>query len=287
MSRKGIILAGGRGTRLYPTTKSTPKALLPIYDKPMIYHPISTLMLAGIQEILVITTVEDQLRFKDVLGNGSQWGINIEFATQDAPRGIAEALIIAEDFIDNQPSVLHLGDNIFYGAGFGSVLKEASNSDKCTIFSYNVPDPERFGICEFDENFKVTSIVEKPKKPKSNFAVTGLYFYDKNAAQIAKSITPSDRGELEITDVNIAYMKKNALFTSNLGRGFAWIDAGTIESFFDAGVFVRTIERRQGIKIACLEEIALRQNWITPEIIIKHSDDMKSDYGLYVKKLLK
>ncbi|MDC0415214.1 glucose-1-phosphate thymidylyltransferase RfbA [Gammaproteobacteria bacterium] len=288
MNRKGIILAGGRGSRLFPTTLATPKSLLPIYDKPLIYYSISTLMLAGIREILVISTPEHVDNISKLLGNGSNWGLNIQYAVQHEPKGIADALIIAEDFLDKKPCVLCLGDNIFYGSGFENKLKKAYESKKCTIFSYKVPDPERFGICELDENNKVISIEEKPANPKSNLAVTGLYFYDGQASEMAKTLEPSPRGEFEITDLNIKYMNKGNLFCQALTRGFAWIDAGTTESFFDASAYVRTIERRQGSKIACLEEIALEKNWQTKKEILRNIDDMKSsDYGKYIMKIIK
>ncbi len=287
MNRKGIILAGGRGTRLAPLTRATTKCLLPIYDKPMIYYSISTLMLAGIKNILIITTPEDSDSFKNLLGDGSDWGINILFAIQPKPEGIAQALIIAEDFIDGNPSCLILGDNIFYGGGLEERLIYASMSKNNSLFSFKVDDPERFGICEIDANKKVISLEEKPLKPKSDLAVTGLYFYDNDASEIAKTIQPSDRGELEITDLNIEYMKSDKLFSETLSKDFMWMDAGTNKSFLDASNFVYMTEKNQGIKIACPEEVAYSKGLISKEKLDELSQKMSnSDYGKYLQRLL-
>ena len=287
MNRKGIILAGGRGTRLAPLTRATTKCLLPIYDKPMIYYSISTLMLAGIKNILIITTPEDSDSFKNLLGDGSDWGINILFAIQPKPEGIAQALIIAEDFIDGNPSCLILGDNIFYGGGLEERLIYASMSKNNSLFSFKVDDPERFGICEIDANKKVISLEENPLKPKSDLAVTGLYFYDNDASEIAKTIQPSDRGELEITDLNIEYMKSDKLFSETLSKDFMWMDAGTNKSFLDASNFVYMTEKNQGIKIACPEEVAYSKGLISKEKLDELSQKMSnSDYGKYLQRLL-
>ena len=287
MNRKGIILAGGSGTRLYPLTLASTKCLLPVYDKPMIYYSLSTLMLADITEILIITTPSDLTAFKNLLGDGSEWGISLSYEIQPKPEGIAQALIIGEKHIKNNPSALMLADNIFYGSGFSEKLQNATNSRNNTLFSYTVSDPERFGVCELDKDKKVIGLEEKPKIPKSNLAVTGLYFYDDNVSEIAKSIKPSKRGELEITDVNIEYMKQSNLYSEILGRGFAWIDAGTNQSYLDASNFVYTIEKRQGLKISCPEEIAFKKGWITSDKLFKLSQKfMKSDYGKYLMKLL-
>jgi glucose-1-phosphate thymidylyltransferase len=287
MRRKGIILAGGSGTRLYPLTLATTKCLLPIYDKPMIYYSISTLMLAGIRDILIITTPTDKDVFVKLLGDGRDWGINISFEIQPKPEGIAQALIIAENFINNNPSVLMLADNIFYGNGFSDKLTDANQSSNNTLFSYKVSDPERFGICTLDEQKKVTSLEEKPNDPKSNLAVTGLYFYDSDAAYIAKKIQPSNRGELEITDVNIEYMKMGNLYSEILGRGYAWMDAGTNQSYLDACNFVYTIEKRQGYKIACPEEVAFNKGFITTEKLEELGQKLKkSQYGQYLLNLI-
>jgi len=287
MKRKGIILAGGSGTRLYPLTLASTKCLLPVYDKPMIYYSLSTLMLADITDILIITTPCDLNVFKNLLGDGSDWGISLAYEVQPKPEGIAQALIIGENHIDNNPSALMLADNIFYGSGFSEKLLNATNSNKNTLFSYTVSDPERFGVCELDKDRKVISLEEKPKIPKSNLAVTGLYFYDENAAEIAKNIKPSKRGELEITDVNIEYMKQSNLYSEILGRGFAWIDAGTNQSYLDASNFVYTIEKRQGLKISCPEEIAFKKGWISSDKLFKLSQKfIKSDYGKYLMNLI-
>ncbi len=287
MSRKGIILAGGSGTRLYPLTLASTKCLLPVYDKPMIYYSISTLMLADIREILIITTPSDLDAFKKLLGDGSDWGISLTYKIQPRPEGIAQALIIGEEHIKNSACVLMLADNIFYGNGFSDKLLMASNSSNNTLFSYSVSDPERFGICELADDKKVISIEEKPAKPKSNLAVTGLYFYDENAAEISKAIKPSSRGELEITDVNIEYMNLGNLYSEILGRGYAWIDAGTNQSYLDASNFVYTIEKRQGLKIACPEEIAYKKGYISSEKLNELAQKyIKSDYGKYIMNLI-
>ena len=287
MSRKGIILAGGNGTRLYPLTLASTKCLLPVYDKPMIYYSISTLMLADVTEILIITTPSDHDVFKKLLGNGSDWGISLTYEIQPNPEGIAQALIIGEKHIQNSPCVLMLADNIFYGNGFSDKLLNASKSSSNTLFSYTVSDPERFGICELADDRKVISLEEKPTNPKSNLAVNGLYFYDENASEIAKKIKPSSRGELEITDVNIEYMKLGNLYSEILGRGYAWIDAGTNQSYLDASNFVYTIEKRQGLKIACPEEIAFKKGYISSEQLGQLAEKyIKSDYGKYLLNLI-
>ena len=287
MNRKGIILAGGSGTRLYPLTLASTKCLLPVYDKPMIYYSLSTLMLSDITEILIITTPSDLTAFKNLLGDGSEWGISLSYEIQPKPEGIAQALIIGEKHIKNNPSALMLADNIFYGSGFSEKLQNATNSRNNTLFSYTVSDPERFGVCELDKDRRVISLEEKPKIPKSNLAVTGLYFYDDNVSEIAKSIKPSKRGELEITDVNIEYMKQSNLYSEILGRGFAWIDAGTNQSYLDASNFVYTIEKRQGLKISCPEEIAFKKGWISSEKVFELSQKfIKSDYGKYLMNLI-
>ena len=285
---KGIILAGGSGSRLYPVTKGTSKQLLPVYDKPMIYYPLSILMLADIRDILIITTPEDQASFKRLLEDGSQFGVNLTYAIQPSPDGLAQAFIIGESFIGKDRVCLILGDNIFYGQGLTRLLKEAvSKSSGATIFGHQVQDPERFGIVEFDKRDKVISIEEKPKKPKSHFAITGLYFYDNDVINIAKSIKPSKRGELEITSINKIYMQKGNLDVKRLGRGFSWLDTGTFESLSDASNFVETIEKRQGYKIACLEEIAFNKSWISEyklKKIVSLRD--KNSYGDYLLSLL-
>ena len=286
---KGIILAGGSGSRLYPLTKSISKQLLPVYDKPMIYYPLSVLMLAGIRDILLITTPEDQNNFKKLLNDGSQLGINLSYAIQRSPDGLAQAFIIGEKFIGKDSVCLILGDNIFYGQGLTQILnKAASQQDGATIITYQVKNPERFGILEIDSKNKVISIEEKPIKPKSNYAITGLYFYDNDVVQIAKKIKPSDRGELEITSINEIYFKKGKLDVQKLGRGFAWLDTGTFESLLDASHFVETIEKRQGYKIACLEEVAFIQGWISRDKINEIANKLdKNSYGNYLKSLLK
>ena len=288
MNTKGIILAGGSGTRLYPITKGVSKQLLPIYDKPMIYYPISVLMLAGIQDILIITTPEDKESFERLLGDGSQFGVRLQYAIQPSPDGLAQAFIIGEAFIGNSNVCLVLGDNIFYGQGFTPMLKQAvARAKGATVFGYQVKDPERFGVVEFDEHKRAISLEEKPTQPKSNFAVTGLYFYDNDVIQIAKEVKPSERGELEITTVNQMYLERGDLNVELLGRGFAWLDTGTHASLLEAAQFVETLEKRQGYKVACLEEIAFNQGWLSQKQILEIGQSMsKNDYGQYLISLV-
>jgi glucose-1-phosphate thymidylyltransferase len=284
---KGIILAGGSGTRLYPLTIAVSKQLMPVYDKPMVYYPLSTLMLAGINEILIITTPEDQPAFKKLLGDGSQIGCRFEYVVQPRPEGLAQAFVLGADFIGKDPAALVLGDNIFYGSGMGTLLRNKVNPDGAVVFAYQVHDPERYGVVEFDSNFKVLSIEEKPKAPKSNYAVPGLYFYDNDVVAIAKAIKPSHRGELEITDVNRMYLERGKLEVGVLDRGTAWLDTGTFDSLIEAGEFIEVIEKRQGLKIGCIEEIAYRNGWIGDEQMEKLAATfMKSGYGIYLKKLI-
>lgn len=289
---KGIVLAGGSGTRLYPVTKAISKQLLPIYDKPMVYYPISVLMLAGIRDILIISTPEDISKFENLLSDGSQFGVNFSYKIQPSPDGLAQAFILGEDFIGNDSAALVLGDNVFYGQSFSRTLQNAVNrvetSGGATVFGYRVRDPQRFGVVEFDENGKALSIEEKPKNPKSNYAVTGLYFYDNKVVEYAKNLKPSARGELEITDLNNIYLKNNKLHVELLGRGFAWLDTGTHESLLQAGQYVQTVENNQGIKIACLEEIAYNMGFLKKEDIEKISSQYKNnEYYGYIKSLIK
>lgn len=289
MKRKGIILAGGSGTRLHPATLAISKQLLPVYDKPMVYYPLSTLMLAGIRDILIISTPQDTPRFEQLLGDGSQWGLNLQYAVQASPDGLAQAFIIGEDFIGNDPSALVLGDNIFYGHDFDRLLSNAMDRTQgASVFAYHVHDPERYGVAEFNDEGKVLSLEEKPTTPKSNYAVTGLYFYDNQAVDLAKSLKPSPRGELEITDLNRLYLNEGKLDVEIMGRGYAWLDTGTHESLLDASQFIATLENRQGLKVSCPEEIAYRKKWIDADQLKKLAQPLtKNGYGQYLIRILK
>jgi glucose-1-phosphate thymidylyltransferase len=285
-TKKGIILAGGKSTRLYPATRAIVKQLLPVYDKPMVYYPLSALMLAGIRDVLVISTPKDMGRFEELLGDGSDLGMRFSYKIQEKPRGIADAFIVGEDFIGNDRVGMVLGDNIFYGYGLSEMLEDAASRDGAVIFGYEVSDPKRYGIIEFDKNHRVISIEEKPENPKSNFAVVGMYFYDNDVVEIAKSLKPSARGEIEITDINKEYIKRGKLEARVIGRGFAWLDTGTFESMAEATMFIRTIEKRQGLKVSCIEEIAFRKGWITKKDLRKLAEKYcNSGYGEYLNRL--